>query len=369
MLLCDQVIAMKQRINYSIVSDPKNGSSSIRRVVATADKLAGAPRFILANDVTEALIESSIAYPEALAGCIDAIRIPWRIAWFEWDDEFARSVWRRSHAKKPGSERSFLPKRGGFLVEADESGRSGEISVCWPIPEPDGKGGLTENYDRGLLMSNFQAIRFDLDLQDMDIRRIVGAESFERETGIPIGDINFTNDVEPARSRYIDRIKATMMMDWSKTEVAALLSGQLHHHGTIRFISNAVSDIWSEYCMLVPAAAMMNARNAVRIAQADRTRINKSRAKAGRLPLLDHQVVSMNISPEEKAERRQAAACRRSGPRATHWVRGHLVHRSGAIFWRRPHIRMGIGDRPAGKTVKVHGQPDVRASLEDTPSA
>ncbi len=365
MLLCDQVVAMRNRI-LAVPGALQAATASIQRIVSVADTLPSAPRFILANDVTEALITSSIDYPEALTGCIDAIRIPWRCAWFEWDDDFARDTWRRAHVRQRVQDDNFMPKRVGFIVETDESGRRGEISVLWPVPESDGKGGLTSNYD-GMVMSNLPTIHFDLDRQDLDARAMVGAASLERATGIPIPVIGFNNDLEPGRARYLDRIRATMMMDWSNSGVAKLIT-HLGHYNPVEFVSNAVADIWSEYCMLVPAAAMMNARQAVRTATVDRARLNKARVKSGRSPLLDHLVVSMNVSPEERAERRRVAAGGAAGPRATHWVRGHLVHRGGTIFWRRPHIRIGVGDAPVGRTVRVHGQPEIRPEVDDMPT-
>ena len=365
MLLCDQVVAMKEKIG-TLHGRWESVPKSLRKIVDIANGLREAPRFILANDVTEALITSSTDYPEALAGCIDVIRIPWQVAWFEWDDDFARETWHRAHVKPINDAQNFKPKRSGFLVEADPDGRSGVISVCWPIPDPDDAGGNSGRFDQGLVMTSFQTVRFDLDRKDLDPRVVVGTASLQREIGMPVPDIGFSTESEPARSRYLDRIRATMSMDWSGSGASQFV---LRRDGLdpLQIVHNAVVDIWSEYCMLVPAAAMMNAHQAVKREAVDRSKLNKNRLKAGRPPLLDHHVVSMNVSPEERAERRRAAAEGVSGPRATHWVRGHLVHRGETIYWRRPHIRVGVGDTPAGRTIRVNGRPDLTQGVDDFP--
>jgi hypothetical protein len=67
-------------------------------------------------------------------------------------------------------------------------------------------------------------------------------------------------------------------------------------------------------------------------------RLNRSRRKAAKAPLLDHIEMRAPVLPEylgcAGAERHHA----RRGPRLHH-VRGHLVRRGNQLFWRIPHLR------------------------------
>ncbi|KDM68743.1 hypothetical protein [Acidiphilium sp. JA12-A1] len=51
MLLCDQVVAMRDRI-LAVPGALQSATASIRRIISVADMLPSAPRFILANDLT-----------------------------------------------------------------------------------------------------------------------------------------------------------------------------------------------------------------------------------------------------------------------------------------------------------------------------
>jgi hypothetical protein len=69
-------------------------------------------------------------------------------------------------------------------------------------------------------------------------------------------------------------------------------------------------------------------------------RLNRSRAKAGKAPLLAHVDVRAPLLPDYGGRESEAdgGANVRRRPRLHH-VRGHLVRRGSELFWRVPHLR------------------------------
>jgi hypothetical protein len=67
-------------------------------------------------------------------------------------------------------------------------------------------------------------------------------------------------------------------------------------------------------------------------------RLNRSRLKAGKAPLLAHIDVRAPLLPDYHRGEGAEAAHGRRGPRLHH-VRGHLVRRGTELFWRVPHLR------------------------------
>jgi hypothetical protein len=67
-------------------------------------------------------------------------------------------------------------------------------------------------------------------------------------------------------------------------------------------------------------------------------RLNRSRNREGKAPLLDHTEVLAPLLPEYRATNVDLPPSGRRGPRLHH-VRGHLVRRRNQLFWRVPHLR------------------------------
>ena len=91
----------------------------------------------------------------------------------------------------------------------------------------------------------------------------------------------------------------------------------------------------------------------------DWTRLNRSRARKLKPPLLDHIEVSCPLVPVTQASEgtNTLSAGPRRGPRL-HYVRGHLVRRENEIFWRMAHVRgrASLG-RIASRTVTLSFEP------------
>lgn len=70
-------------------------------------------------------------------------------------------------------------------------------------------------------------------------------------------------------------------------------------------------------------------------------RLNRSRLKSGKAPLLDHVQVHAPLLLQYRAYGRAEQPGARRSPRLHH-VRGHLVRRGSRLFWRVPHLRGSV---------------------------
>jgi hypothetical protein len=70
----------------------------------------------------------------------------------------------------------------------------------------------------------------------------------------------------------------------------------------------------------------------------DLTRLNRKRCALGKPPLLEHVVISLPLPHERRLASVPNGDTVRRAPR-WHHVRGHLVRRGAAIYWRAPHCR------------------------------
>jgi hypothetical protein len=109
--------------------------------------------------------------------------------------------------------------------------------------------------------------------------------------------------------------------------------------------------VWFDFPLIAAFAALLNSPGIVATRKSDLHRLNRARARRRRPPLLDHVEVRLVLG-EEPYYAGSTAAHHRTPPRL-HFVRGHMVHRSGKTFWRTAHLRGDTSKAILRKTVRV----------------
>ena len=110
----------------------------------------------------------------------------------------------------------------------------------------------------------------------------------------------------------------------------------------------ARSDWAGELAYMLAVVGLLNVRNAVETEHVDRVKINRSRAKAGKLPLFEHHVLKIS-GRQRKRVYTNGESANDHAPMRAHYVRGHFkARRSGVYFWS-PHVR---GDLQRGMVDK-----------------
>lgn len=119
-------------------------------------------------------------------------------------------------------------------------------------------------------------------------------------------------------------------------------------HGVRLIVSNLVPAIE----MLIAFATLLSIRPVLATREVDQSRLNRVRARKGRQALLDHIEVRLDLARSAALHGEGGTAAARE-PVRCHPVRGHLVHRGGGIFWRRPHLRGDPSRRIASRTTYI----------------
>lgn len=135
-------------------------------------------------------------------------------------------------------------------------------------------------------------------------------------------------------------------------EREALATFEREIPGAAEIIARDANHDWmGEIWFWLAALAMLNAKNgATSEYRPAPEALNRSRAKAGKPPLVDYHQLTLRVGPRDRAEAREGHP--HGGMRA-HIVRGHFKVRKTGIYWWRPFNRGDASAGFAGKTYKV----------------
>lgn len=280
-----------------------------------AREVAACPlRYVLTDQLVRNCIELAYSEGAGVSGCLDLIHLPAERLWIEWSGVALREVLLRTMPECAGAAGAEC-LRHGVLLSADAGGRRGSLRTFWlPPTEP-----------LSPLLAPIETL-IDLDresLPESDAETLLAGEavrvrdSRSAEVDELLECARFR--LEPAWQRYYSAVTS------SPAERRTVLERSL---GTVAFDVPA----------LLALFLLMALRSELTHVPVSTERINLKRARLGRAPLLAHIEVSCPVfaSPEHRPA--GAELTPRTAPRLHH-VRGHIVRREDAVFWRRPHWR------------------------------
>lgn len=253
-----------------------------------------AQRFVLKPDAVTAATNVSLTKPASLRRGIGICKLPFETVWLEWS---------YFDQRKAESGTGGRPGRIGILINADEDlmGGIGDVAF-WPA-------------DQSAPLFIAAAFRFDY-----------------RPGFIPVATVG---------------AESSMFQTYSLEDQVAMREILLRHQ-PFDHVSHEQRVIVANQALLAMSFIMLlNTRNSVVQQAVDITKLNRARAKAGKVPLFGYRTVDLSLS------RTQRNALRNSGMDATakraHLVRGHFKVRKSGVFWWMPHLR---GDLSNGFTDK-----------------
>jgi hypothetical protein len=264
-------------------------------------------RYVLEPDLLAGAQQIVDLWPDLLDPADTHLRVPAERMWIEW---------------RTASPPHTAPQQVGLLVESAPDGRSGRIRSFWT------SGHGPEAAQAALL--------FDLD-----------------EIPAPQG---VYASLHPVRSgpevakNFLPHLAAGVDRGWHRYFAATTLGPDRIGEAVDQVLQPVIRDTLLFFAFL----RLLHSQIGLRRQEIDRSRLNAARLRTGKTPLLDHVELSIAIgealsvsAPGEGAGRSRARL---------HLVRGHLVRRRDAIFWRSPHLRGGGTDRgaqPPPKTVRA----------------
>lgn len=277
------------------------------------------------SEIAGALSECSLRYvldKPASAQCRDLVLMAREM--FAPEDQFLRMPaerfwleWFCDLESGPEGSTAMSGQRMGAFVDADPSGRSGVIRMFWASPEGP--------------KSTEASLEFDLD----------------RELAVPQGSRTSFRLTHRDFS-HLDPLfrRALLKLNPALISFVEMLPPKEFR----KVISQVGENMWWCLPLALAFSAMMNSGGLLDERQSSLDRLNAVRAKAKRPPLLEHVEVGMQLGYSRFSIRDARSDAERRGPRL-HYVRGHIVRRSGKTFWRSSHLRGDVATPVVSRTV------------------
>lgn len=312
MKLADQIAQF--RTPFLVRSDATQRITRLNNAADCAAQVAAAPiRFVLCDNLTRLCTALAYSKGARTLACDDLIRVPAESVWLEWCNESWQSELMLQGFGAPPPNTSVSGRRGA-LLRASRDGRRGAVRTFW-----------TGAADRDVLASCIEAY-FDLDTPE-------GGEpaplAGERPSAHRVADEDgAAGDMLSRCFRFRYERSWSQYYEEAALEAAARDVLWRHALGTIAI---DIPVILAFFLLLATRSGLPQQRQSFE-------RLNRSRIKSGKVPLLDHiDVRAPLLPPYRPASSDESDSGRRS--RRLHHVRGHLVRRGSQIFWRVPHLR------------------------------
>jgi len=306
MRLLDEVA---QSAGPLVIDLPGGRSFDLPGAGASATALAECPlRYVLDDEVYVQCMHVVTQWPDLLDPGDALLRLPVDRLWLEWTEPAA--------AIFPGEK----PQRCGVFVTSEPGGRRGRVESFWRHPE--------YGVERAQV-----CIEFDLD-----------HPIEHRQDGRAFFPVPQEECLVPAlHGHAVLRVYDEWLAYFRATRDGIRKLGAI--------VDGCARQVRSDLPIILAFCRLLRAR-ATDEKCVERAALNRVRARRGHAVLLDHVEVGMRIGGgagggEPSGQRTRAAA-------RLHLVRGHLVHRNGALFWRSAHMRGALTRQPVrSRTVRV----------------
>jgi hypothetical protein len=265
-------------------------------------------RYVLSDELVRCATELAYAEGDRLSSCMDLIRVPARTLWVEWADAPRRDALQalRSLQVRMGEG----PRRGGALVMASPDCRSGYIRTFWCARD-----------DRAYLSPVITTFNLER-APEASNSAIWQGEAVLRMAG------------EPAIEELLEHLRFRFDDEWATYYHERIHSAELR----TRVIRHNLGSCAFDGPMLMAFFLLLSSRDLLPRQDVRHERLNRARGRAGKPPLLEHVEVSAPLDGPPTRALSQSGSSFRSSPRLHH-VRGHIVRRGAAVFWRSPHLR------------------------------
>jgi hypothetical protein len=150
--------------------------------------------------------------------------------------------------------------------------------------------------------------------------------------------------VSDTANRDADILRRCFRFRYERTWANYYQSARLPAEQQAAVVRHALGTIAADIPMVLAFLLLLSTRTGLPQRAPVLERLNRSRVRAGKTPLLDHIEVLSPLLRDFRYPSGSAPMSVRRAPRLHH-VRGHLVRRGSQLFWRVPHLR---GDARSG---------------------
>jgi hypothetical protein len=310
--LADRVARCRQHLR---ALTPAGRAVTLNGAADCAEVVAKCPlRFVLSDDLTRLCAELAYSRGARNPACADLLHVPAELLWVEWCNAPWQCVLQRCGF--PGTRELSDPGGGrrGALVHSSSDGRRGTVRTFWTV-----------GTELAVLASSMEAC-FDFDTREGEEPDL---PDLQHEPGIRV------YDGERQRDDLLGRcFRFRYERSWSEYYADAALSA-LQNEALKRHVLGTIA---IDIPPLLTFLLLLASRGGLPRYPQSFERLNRSRCRSGKAPLLDHIEVRSPVLPENPRFTRAEPHGVRRSPRLHH-VRGHLVRRGSQLFWRVPHLR------------------------------
>lgn len=296
-------------------SEQHHALTRLRGAADYASEILRCPaRYVLTDGLTRLCTALAYSRGARTLACADLLHIPAESVWVEW----CEAPWRAELALygfRAGDDEAPMSGRRGALIRSSPDGRRGLVRTFWTVGdrEIDVLAGSMEAY-------------FDFDTPE--------GMSPSPPDANQTSAINVCED-DLSKADILRRcFRFRFERSWADYyEKAHLPSPQMK-----ALVRHALGTIAIDIPVLLAFLLLLVTRPSVPRRPLMLERLNKSRSKSGKPPLLGHVEVLAPIVPEYREAPNAVSRAGRRSPRLHH-VRGHLVRRGSQLSWRIPHFR------------------------------
>ena len=304
----------QSRIPFMVQECRTGSARKLNSSADCADDITRCPlRFVLCDELTRLCTALAYSKGARTLECADLLRVPSTLLWVEWCD----IPWRRELAQygfASHDQRSGGGGRRGILIRSSLDGRRGTIRTFW-----------ADASDAEVLASSIEAY-FDLDV------------SPDEEPDAPDGHASSTLRVFDHAQKGEDILRRCFRFRYERTWGAYYDQNDLTPVQREALARHALGTIAIDIPVVLVFLLLLATRSSLPRRTETFARLNRSRLRAGKPPLLEHVEVNSPWIPDfQRVDPTHPASARRS-PRLHH-VRGHLFRRGNELFWRVPHLR------------------------------
>lgn len=270
-------------------------------------------RYVLSDDLVRTCTALAYSEGDELSGCLDLLHLPAEQLWVEWDEAARRAELARI-LPQWASTGTVEVVRAGSLISAHPKCRSGSLRTFW----------LTSGQPAEALLAPVETL-LDLD----------GAAPVAEPAALFDGQAVAVR--HPHNSQLDNLLQcASFRLDsaWRRYYQKTAVDPATRAHviqGSLGAVAFDVPILLALFLLMAIRADLVHRR-------IDPLRLNAKRARLGKRALLEHIEVSAPVFAEAPRWQADGRGVARRGPRLHH-VRGHIVRRRNAIYWRAPHWR------------------------------
>jgi hypothetical protein len=269
-------------------------------------------RYVLSDELARCATQLAYAEGDRLSSCMDLIRVPARTLWVEWAEGPRREALKAVPALEVKTHE--MTRRGGALVMASPDCRSGSIRTFWCAPD-----------ERAYVSPVITTFDFDRPPEPLSAGGVAAWR----------GEAVLQMEGEPAIEELLEHLRFHFEERWAAYYHERIQSAELK----MQVLRANLGCCAFDGPMLMAFFLMLGSRNLLPRQEVRHERLNRARLRAGKPALLEHVEVAAPLhEPPVSRSNQTGISLFRSSPRLHH-VRGHIVRRGAAVFWRCPHLR------------------------------